>query len=231
MIATRRIQQLQENPSCNWRFLQATKKYQEPPAHASHMSLKLTDSVSGVSSGMEEILECSEGPGDPSRPRREKLVENHKKTEKFLGSSDASASCSVIVSKKSTVHHQMVESAGKLDENVRPVILALEHSRANSWDSKSRNKKIGSSRSNQAVAMPPATEEKKGPETVSTGFTFDMNFLRAKLNQMKVVLGRDKQVMSTYQNGFRDDAISNNSKSFPNKESWDTLDTDLALQL
>lgn len=222
MIATRRIQRLQENPSCNLRIL-------EPTADASHMSLKHTDSVSGK----EEILECSEEPGDSNRHSRGKLVQNHKETEKFLRGSDSTASCSVIASKKSTAahHHQMVDSAGKLDENVRPVILALEHSRANSWDSKSRNKKIGTSRSNQVVAVPPATEEKKGAEAVSTGFTFDMNFLKAKLNQMKVVVSKDKQLMSNYQNGFREDAISNNSKSFPNKESMDTLDTHLALQL
>ncbi|CAA0830606.1 DNA-binding bromodomain-containing protein [Striga hermonthica] len=65
------------------------------------------------------------------------------------------------------------------DDNVRPVILALEnycHSNtANAMDFKLRNKRM----------LTTAGDEQQRKKPSSNSFTFDLSFLRARLNQMK----------------------------------------------
>jgi bromodomain-containing protein 9 len=262
--------------------------------------------TSYLGASIKQIFEYNEASSLPAginvlgAPRRGRIVQNHKSKEFCLGSgsSDTSArdlNSSIVSTTSSTAKStSLMIEAGTLDETVRPVILALEHSHAHSSESKWRNKKsstpstwfsqgrasasqTSSSRNSFSTCNQPirATEEKNGdgsrhetrqsplkqsittpiPHPVS-GFTFDMHFLKAKLNQMKD-LGRDREFQLNKQGGYQTSldaergfieqgsygyrGASNNSscsrqsetgnRSFPYNESFDTLDAKLALQL
>lgn len=138
-------------------------------------------------------------------PKRGRIAQNHKRRE--FCSSDGSISKANTTAKKPT---SLVVEPERFDENVRPVVLALEYTNANGSESKWRNKKNCTHQNRNNQKQPNITEEKKGGGSssqsilvkqqpiispiltqpaghVSTGFTFDMQFLKAKLNKMKVL--------------------------------------------
>ncbi|KAL3615825.1 hypothetical protein CASFOL_040119 [Castilleja foliolosa] len=106
--------------------------------------------------------------------------------------------------------------------NVRPVILALEYTQynANATEYKPRNKK-----NSLAMGLPPRPPKKAADQQpLSRQFTFDLPFLKARLDQMSTVPSSSAAVINKHL--FHYNNSSNNYKS-----NSSLMDSNLALQL
>ncbi|KAL0450874.1 UNVERIFIED_CONTAM: hypothetical protein Slati_1643800 [Sesamum latifolium] len=100
------------------------------------------------------------------------------------------------------------DAAGKSDDNVRPVILALENTHSNAGESKLRNKKscikwsvgVKKGQTNELCGVGGQKEGNKSMRLMSQ-FTFDLPFLKARLNEMNVGGGEVKRATSFERGG------------------------------
>ncbi|KAI3472985.1 hypothetical protein Pfo_030036 [Paulownia fortunei] len=153
------------------------------------------------------------------------------------------------------------------DDNVRPVILALENSHSNVAEFKSkRNKKscnivpspspaLGSFGESSAAAVSSLGHQQNQPLPLISQFTFDLPFLKARLNQMNALergsgefLKRPSYSYSSFEKGGggggggggveralnctrQAESVAINKPFLYNHQSSPSLDSNLALQL
>ncbi|KAL0310111.1 UNVERIFIED_CONTAM: hypothetical protein Sradi_5953400 [Sesamum radiatum] len=138
------------------------------------------------------------------------------------------------------------DAAGKSDDNVRPVILALENTHANAAESKLRNKKscikwsvaVKKGQTDELSAVGQKEGNKSMP--LMSQFTFDLPFLKARLNEMNVGSGEVKRATSFEKGGGAEMALNCTQQAesivmkpfLSRPSSFNKLDTtNLALEL
>ncbi|KAL0375489.1 UNVERIFIED_CONTAM: hypothetical protein Sradi_3464600 [Sesamum radiatum] len=138
------------------------------------------------------------------------------------------------------------DAAGKSDDNVRPVILALENTHSNAGESKLRNKKscikwsVGVKKGQTNELSGEGQKEGKKMMPSMSQFTFDLPFLKARLNEMNVGGGEVKRATSFEKGGGAERALNCTQQAesivmkpfLSRPSSFNKLDTtNLALEL